>query len=241
MYQQIVTPRTAPVISVPQLCNFARVDVPQQYVTGASPQTETPDWSMYELFISAATDEIESMAATACLQEQVLETYDYFPGQGDPRNILNYQLNLNYTYTATPWWWWGFPTTDSIDLVRRPVIVPSGSPLTNAVSVQYYDTTGALQTLDPSTYTVFADKITLNVGQVWPLTDRHEDCVQITYWAGYDPSNPANVPARLQMAILFLAAHFVDNRSVAAVEPTSEVALTLKRMLQSFRSYRIPR
>jgi hypothetical protein len=240
MYQMTIQPRQASVVSVPQLCNFARVDVPQQYVTGMSPQTLTDEWANTQLFIDAATDTVENMAATACLTEQILETYDCFPGQGDPRNMLNYQQNVDY-YTATPWWYWGFPASPAIELVRRPVIVPSTSPLTNAVTVQYYDINGVQQTLDPSTYTVFADKITLNVGQVWPMTSRHEDCVQITYWAGFSPDDPAAVPAQLKLAIMFLAAHFLDNRSIVAIEPTSEIGFTLNRMLQQFKSYRIAR
>ena len=39
MYQQIVTPSTQPVITPAQLAAFGRFDVPQQYVTGSSPQT----------------------------------------------------------------------------------------------------------------------------------------------------------------------------------------------------------
>jgi len=128
MFQQIITPRQASVVTVNALCDFARVDVPGDY-TGAE---------NVQLYIDAATDTVEDMAAIACLNEQILETYDFFPAQGDPRNILNYQQNVDY-YTATPWWYWGFPASPSIDLVRRPVIIPSGSPLTTVVSVTYFD------------------------------------------------------------------------------------------------------
>jgi hypothetical protein len=239
MYQSILTPRSGPVITVNQLCNFARVDIPQQYVSGSSPAILTDDWNTMQLFIDAATDTVEIMAATACLNEQMLETYDYFPGQQDPRNYL--YSELNYAFCATPFWWYGFPTKDSIELVRRPVIVPSGSPIVNPLTVQYNDPTGVLQTLDPSTYTVFANKITLHVGNQWPVTDRRQDCIQITYSAGYSATDPTQVPSQLVMAIMFLGSHFLDNRAVIAVEPTSEIALTLTRMLQNFKSCRIAR
>jgi hypothetical protein len=239
MYQQIITPRSAPVITPEQLAAFGRFDLPQQYVTGSSPQVETDDYALLETFIEAATDEVETAAATACLLEQVLLTFDYFPGQQDPRNFLNNELS--FAFTATPWWWYGFPTMDSIELVRRPVVVPSGSPLTNSVTVTYNDTNGVSQTLDPSTYTVFADKITLNVGCLWPLTDRRQDCIQVSYWAGFDESDVTKVPARLKMAILYLANHFYSVRQIVSTEPTTEVGMTLCRMLSSFRSMRIPR
>lgn len=237
MYQAIITPRSAPAVTPEQLASFGRFDIPQKYVYGS--ETEyTADYLLIQTFIEAATDEVENMAAQACLNEQVIETYDFFPGQQDPRNMF---FGLNYSYTTNPWWWYGFPTKDSIELVRRPVLVPSGSPVTNNLTITYNDTDGNLQTLDPSTYTVAYDKVTLNVGCAWPETDRRQDCIQVTYWAGYSADDPTKVPARLVMAILYLANHFYDVRQVITVEPTSQVGLTLCRMLNSFRSMRIPR
>jgi hypothetical protein len=232
MYQAIQTARTTPVITPAQLCAFARIDVPQ-----SSPVSQ--DYLLLQTFIAAATDQIETMAAQACLNEQIIETYDFFPNQQDPRNFLNYQLS--YAYNITPWWWFGFPQMDSIELVRRPVIVQMGSPATSAVTVTYYDQNGNIQTLDPSTYFVQYDKIVLKVGSTWPLTDRRQDCIQVSYWAGYSATDPTQVPARLQLAIMFLANHFWENRSIIAVEETSEVGMTLCKMLSSYRSMRIPR
>jgi hypothetical protein len=225
MYQSITTPRATPVITPEQLAAFGRFDCPQ-----SSPVTV--DYTLLQTFIEAASDEVESLAAVAMVTETVEETYDNFPGQTDPRNLLNYQLG--YGYNQAPWWWFGFPTKDSIELVRRPVQF-STSPAVAPV-VTYFDTNGALQTLDPTTYTVACDKITLNVGSTWPLTDRRQDCVQISYVAGY-----STVPARLTLATMFLANHYYENRTIVTIEPTSEVYMTLLSLLSSFRSYRIPR
>ncbi len=238
MYEQILTPRTVPVVTPEQLASFGRFDLPQQYVSGSSPAVLTADYSMLQLYIDAATDEVETTAAQACLNEQVLETYDFFPGQCDPRNMF---FGLSYQYIQTQWWWYGFPALDSIELVRRPVIVPSGSPVTNDVVVNYTDPYGNLLTLNPTSYVVFGDKLTLNVGNQWPVTSRLQDCVQITYWAGYSLTDPTQVPSRLVMAILYLANHFFNVRQVVTIEPTTEVGLTLCRMLRTFRSMRIPR
>jgi hypothetical protein len=237
MYESILTPRTAPVVVPEQLASFGRFDVPIPYSSNAKYPSD--DYSMLELFIEAATDEVESTAAQACLNEEILLTFDYFPNQQDPRNFLNYELS--YAYNATPWWWFGFPTMDSIELVRRPVLVPSGSPVTDVVTIQYNDQNGVLQTFDPSNYTVQMNKICLNVGSTWPLTDRRQDCIQISYWAGYSANDPTQVPARLRMAVLFLANHFWNIREIVSVEPTSEIGMTLSRMLSSFRSMRIPK
>lgn len=326
MYQAIVTPRTAPVIDVPTLCAFGRFDVPQQYVTGSSPQVQTPDYTLLQTFISAATDQVETIAQTACMTEQVLLTLDFFPNTQDPRNFLQYELS--YAFAITPWWWWGFPTKDSIELVRRPVLAPTlsstratitavsvannlatitcantftpgqvvviagtaegntsspqstpsttpflnGAPLTiltasatqftaafnfagsytnnsdtgtatvwtNPLIVTYNDPTGTLQTWNTNNYTVQYNKVCLTVGNWWPMTDRRQDCIQISYWAG-NTSTPANVDSRLQMAIMYLANHMWEQRSIVSVEPTSEVWGTLCTMLSSYKTYRIPR
>jgi hypothetical protein len=331
MYQTILVPRTTPVITPEQLAAFGRFDVP----TGQ-------DYSLLGLFIEAATDQVEIMAQTACETEQVLLTLDFFPNTQDPRNWLQYELS--YAFAVTPWWWWGFPTKDSIELVRRPVLVPAlsttvanlaavslanneitvtleaGSPpvifqqgqvvvlantaegnianpaltpsttpflngvplvissvngnqftapfnglytiqnqgqavpgsyvnnsdkgtvtlVTNPLVVTYYDQNGVLQTWNTANYFVQYDKICLTVGNWWPLTDRRQDCIQIAYWAG-NTSTPSQVSARLQMAILFLANHFWENRTIISVEPTSEVGRTLCLMLSAYRTFRVPR
>jgi hypothetical protein len=297
MFQKVLTPRSSPVVTPELLAAFGRFDVPQ-----SSPVSN--DYSLLQLFIDAATDQVETFAQTACLQEQVLLTLDFFPNTQDPRNFMQYELS--YAFAITPWWWWGFPTKDSIELVRRPVVVPklTGSPASvsavsvannvvtvtcpndfsvgqvvilsetaegdisqpsltpstipflngvplqiltasgtqftaafnnfystdgagnitpmsytnnsdtgtatvwqNPLVITYNDQNGVLQTWNSTNYTVQYDKICLTVGNWWPLTDRRQDCIQISYWAG-NTSTPADVASRLQMAVLFLANHF---------------------------------
>jgi len=336
MYQKTLTYAENPVITPERLAAFGRFDVPQQYISGSSPATQTDDYSLLEVFIQAATEQVEIMAQTACQTEQILLTLDFFPNTQDPRNFLQYELT--YAFAITPWWWWGFPTKDSIELVRRPVQVPkltgtaanitavsvagnvvtvtcdndfaegnvvviagtaegnvynptttpstipflNGAPLTvltasatqftaafnfynlesgnqmvpqtytnnadtgtaqvwsNPCLITYYDQNGILQTWNTTNYSVMYDKICLAVGNWWPLTDRRQDCIQISYWAG-NTSTPSSVDARLQMAVMYLANHMWENRSIVTVEPTSEVFHTLCLMLSAFRTYRVPR
>lgn len=218
MYQKVITASQILPVTPGQVAAFGRFTCPQVYVTGSSPAVYTDEYQLLLTFIQAATNEVETMAATACLNEQILETYDYFPGQQDPRT----EFDLTYQFTTNPWWWYGFPTKQSIELVRRPVLVPGGSPITNNVVVNYNDCDGNPQVFSSSNYTVFADKITLNVGCHWPLTDRRQDCIQITYWAGYSESDPMQVDARLLVAVMYLATHFWQVRQIVSVEPTTE-------------------
>jgi len=234
MYRQVITPRLQPAVSVPEQCLFSHIDVPGQY-TADSPPVISDDWALIESFIDAASDQVETFADTALLAEQIMETYDFFPGTQDPRNMLGF-YQLGYAYNAPPWWWFGFPSMDSIELTMRPVITGGSPPLDPVIT--YNDPNGVNQVWDSSHYTVAYNKITLNVGDTWPLTDRKQDCIQIAYWAGYDP---AVVPSRLKLANKYLGGWFYENRVHAGVEKTQEVIDTLSSLLSSYRNLRIPR
>jgi uncharacterized phiE125 gp8 family phage protein len=235
MYEAVTTPRSNPVVLPADLASFGRFDLPEQY-SSLSPLVLNSDYTLLQTFIDAASDQVEQLAATAMISEGVVLTFDFFPGQQDPRQMLNYQLG--YAYDQAPWWWFGFQTKDSIEIVRRPV-QSSLSPVVAPV-ITYFDANGVLQTLDPTTYTVACNKITLNVGSTWPLTDRRQDCIQINYTAGYGATSDT-VPSQLKLAVMFLAAHFYENRQIVTVAPTSEIYMTLMSLLSSYRSYRIPR
>jgi len=239
MYQQILTKRATPVVTPAELAAWARFDLPDQYDT-SSPPNLTEDWLLLENAIEAATDAVETMAAVACISEEMLLTFDFFPGQQDPRQLYNYQIG--YAYDWTPWWWYGFPSADSIELVRRPVQDGLLSPPVHpAPVVNYMDINGVMQVMDPTLYAVFANKITLLPGEFWPrAAARRQDVIRVVYWAGYGET-PAAVPAKLKLAIKFLAAHWYDNRLPVGTEPTAEIMFTLNSLLSEFRMARIPR
>jgi uncharacterized phiE125 gp8 family phage protein len=73
----------------------------------------------------------------------------------------------------------GFPS-----LIKLPT-----SPLRSVSSIQYVDTAGALQTLDPAHYRVDKDsdepRIQPAYGEVWPTTRDVIGAVSITYVCGY--------------------------------------------------------
>ena len=235
MFEQVLVPRANPVVLPEDLAAFARFDCPEQY-SSVSPLVLNPDYTLLQLFIEAASDQVEILSATAMITETLLLTLDFFPGTQDPRALLDYQMGNSYAWMI--WYWQGLWTKDSIEFIRRPV-QSSLSPLVAPV-VTYNDVNGVSQIFSPSNYQVLANKITLNVGSWWPLTDRRQDCIQIAYQAGY--GNTADtVPAQLKLAVMYLAAHYFDNRQITTVAPTSEVYMTLMSLLSSFRSYRIPR
>lgn len=83
-------------------------------------------------------------------------------------------------------------------------------PLVSVQSVKYYDSNNALQTLDPTLYSVETWKepgqIVQNFTAVWPATYYRDDAVRVDYTAGYDevagtsPSDyTTNLPASLKL------------------------------------------
>jgi uncharacterized phiE125 gp8 family phage protein len=238
MFEQLVTPRANPVLTPEDLAAFGRWDVPTQY-DSSSPPLVTPEYALILEYIESATDYIEQMAAVATTSQRWLLTLDFFPGQQDPRQLLNYQLG--YAYDWTPFWWFGTWPKESIELIRRPVIDGSLDSPPDALTVTYFDDSGVEQTLDPTTYEVFANKITLLVGSAWPdMISRRQDCIRIEYPCGYG-DDASDVPPRLRTAIRFLANWWYENRLPVGVEPTSEVLLTLSSLLGPFKMMRIPR
>lgn len=131
MYQKILTPRVAPVITPEILASFGHFDCPEQY-DQSSPPNVTADYQNVLDYIEAGTDHIEIVANFACMTEEVLLTLDFFPNTQDPRVFEQYQLS--YAFSFTPWWYYGFPAKDSIWLVRRPVQVPAYTGPTCAVT-----------------------------------------------------------------------------------------------------------
>ncbi len=110
----------------------------------------------------------------------------------------------------------GFPAGAELEIPRPPLV--------QVVSVKYYDTENALQTLAASVYEEDIDsapgKLTLAYGQVWPSTYPRSDAVKIEYGAGY--ANAAAVPDSLKMAILHIVAHlFANGRPPSATFATA--------------------
>jgi hypothetical protein len=237
LYQKILVPRANPVVTPEELAAFSRFDLPLQFDT-ASPPNVTADYALIPSFIEAASDQVEQMTARALITERIVETYDYFPGTQDPRNMLS-MYQLSNAYNAPPFWWWGFTTTDSIELCRRPVQVDAGSP-PNPTVVTYNDPDGVSQTFDPANYSEGYDKITLVPGASWPQTSRTPDCIQIEYPAGYGDTAD-KVPSQLKLAVMFLSGWWYENRIPVSTEPTSEVMMTMCSLLGPYRMLRVPR
>jgi hypothetical protein len=81
MFEQILIPRATPVVTPEELAAFARFDIPS-----SSPMTE--DYELIQEYIESATDNVEMMASVACINEQILLTFDSFPIETLVRNSI---------------------------------------------------------------------------------------------------------------------------------------------------------
>lgn len=106
------------------------------------------------------------------------------------------------------------------DVLYLPMAAPlQNDPLANpstAPVIQYYDSTGALQTLATTVYTVDANSRPARIfrasGQTWPTvqSDRREGAVVITYVVGW--TDPQFVPERIKQGIRMYVAYLDCDR-----------------------------
>jgi uncharacterized phiE125 gp8 family phage protein len=114
------------------------------------------------------------------------------------------------------------------------------SPLSEVESIEYYDSSNDLQTLDDAVYdvdfTVEPAQIRLAYQQSWPTTYCRPDAVQITYVVGYETT--AEVPQLQKQAVLLLIGAWFENREALSTGGPKEVPLAFDAIIQSCRVYR---
>lgn len=87
-------------------------------------------------------------------------------------------------------------------------------PLQEITWIKYRDSSGIIQTLDPSGYVAdpFSEPgfICRAYGKSWPATYQESNVIQIRFVAGYGAA--ADVPAEIKQAILLKVADLYDHR-----------------------------
>lgn len=153
------------------------------------------------------------------------------------------ETTLRQSFLATTWryyadafpWGGGYYNRTIRQMGEGPSWLPTAGggtiqlpwcPLASVSSIQFLDFTGTLQTVSPSLYTISPGspgRIQPVYGKVWPIPAPLVDAVQVQFTAGYDalpsPIGPQSVPVNIQLAIRMLAAHYYENREIAADIP----------------------
>ncbi len=112
-------------------------------------------------------------------------------------------------------------------------------PILNIVSIEYYDSDNAKQTLSTAAYTF--NQVTQEVetvsGESWPATYSRWDSVTVKYDAGY--TNKAAVPFAAKAAILLLVADMYEHREKQVLGLNVNKNRTFEDLVNSFKMFRV--
>jgi uncharacterized phiE125 gp8 family phage protein len=169
--------------------------------------TDTSEDGLLAGYVLAARQLVEGRIGRALLTQTWLETFDEdWPRADGHRRVRYLRRSLSH---------------------RR--IMLSITPVQSIASIQYVDTTGATQTLDPSQYRLgmhhLVSVLEEAYGVCWPAVRCQTDAIAVQYVAGY--TQPGLIPETVRQAILLLTSHFFDNRGATVVSATRATAIEL--------------
>jgi hypothetical protein len=165
--------------------------------------------------ITAARIECEQIGDQSILATTWKFTLDFLPLSAGP-------------FPGFPWPFGGGPMAypGRVSANDGRVELPM-SPLIAVTSVDYLDTSGVPQVLDPSAYQVSTGTpgwIFPDYGTFFPLSQPRPAAVNITYTAGYG-TDPSTVPKTILMAMRLLVANYYRHRTTDVPAPQAVVNL----------------
>jgi hypothetical protein len=207
MYESlsIVTPPGGQAVDLDTAKAHCRVDA-----------SDTTSDALITLYLQAATNAVSAYLKQTLLTTQYLLQRDLLPNNvfNRPTDSLAWNAFLNssvYPYTL-----------DAAFKLLKP-------PLVSVDEVQYLDTSGGWQTLDPSLYVYvpgFPGRIAPAYGKIWPFTLPQIGSVKIT-----DTAGSSTVLPQVQAAILLWAGSLYLNREAVTDGVLSEMPFGVKNLL----------
>lgn len=208
MAYKVITPATAP-ITLEELRAQLRLDT----ISGVNAE----DSLIQDKLMGAL--ELAELYSNRSIGVQTLEmALDEFPGACagvDPFDLPNGALSLL-----------GGNQSGAIELERGPV--------TSITQVTYVDTSGTVQTMDTTAYTL--DDYSLKpwlvpaAGTSWPTTYAAINAVKIRYVTGY-----ATLPYAVKAALLLIVGHLHKNRLNASSMPVTEIPMGACSLLDTIK------
>jgi uncharacterized phiE125 gp8 family phage protein len=182
------------------------------------------DDALVTLYIQAAREYVESNCNRAVLSQQWRFSLDGFPVYTPGR--IRFNDRSSYRQIANQW-------AESVY-----IYLPKPS-LISVDSIKWIDTAGIVQTLNASAYSVDADSIPARIAPTpntyWPVPQMYcPNTVQIVFTCGYG-SDPLEVPARIQAAMLLLIAHWYANRESVSSAILTSIPFGIDALLASER------
>jgi uncharacterized phiE125 gp8 family phage protein len=179
--------------------------------------TNTDEQVLIARYILAARQHAETYTRRALVTQTWRQTFDYYwPSQ--------YSRDSSWAYGGKRY---------RIELAKPPLI--------SVTSLTYYDTTGVVQTLDPTQYvTGLLDSgvsaIEPVYGVLWPTVQRRLEAISVTFTAGYG-DDVSTLPEQVPLAILMMVSDFYDNRGSAMATEQYEMPLGVCELLNDLRVF----
>jgi hypothetical protein len=205
---EIVTPPGFEPVALADMKQHLRVEIPD-------------DDALISSLITAARMHAEVVTRQTIPQTSYAWYSDQFPASAN-----GYFNRLVRLMGPNPQW---LPNGAAILYLPKP-------PLVSVASVQYVDSTGVLQTVDPTTYVVSTgngSRVQPVIGHVWPVVRPQIDGVIVRYTAGYPDA--ASVPEVIKAAIKLMVGHWYNNReaTTSAAIGSKEIPLGVCALLGS--------
>lgn len=178
--------------------------------------TDTSFDSFLTIKAASARSYIERETDRILMTETWIEELPYFPL---PHLHWNHEYHDHYNHH-----WNRYQQSQTVELRLNPV---------QSVSIQYYDATNVLQTLDPSTYYLMTPTrlpATITPATVWPVCYMRPDAVQITMTVGY-----TTLPPNAAEAVRALVGTWFLYRESEG-KPTRELNAGLQRIIEQLRA-----
>jgi uncharacterized phiE125 gp8 family phage protein len=183
------------------------------------PVDMTDEDDLIESQLAAASDRVELETGRQLLTATRELWLDSTPGVGMPQGDAPSTGwgPWNSSIGTNAWMDWGLWWT------RRYIDMPF-APLLSVVSIKYTDTSGVVQTWDPTQYQVSAPagplarrgRVQPAYGMSWPTLRDQMDALIVQFTCGYGPTGDA-VPQMLRRAILLILGDLYENREATVV------------------------
>jgi hypothetical protein len=174
---------------------------------------DTAEDALITMLLTKAREAAEQVLWRALITQGITLTMDFFP-------------NPSQNFASANWYGpsWGVGpgplTVNRPDGITGYEIHLPRSPVQSVTSIQYYDPSGALQTLDPSQYIVDnisePARVVPAPGTAWPSTQSRVGAVKVVFTAGYGNAG-SSVPSGILHWILLTTGTFYENREMVAV------------------------
>ena len=174
---------------------------------------ESADDDELTILLKTARRYVEKATNRIMLSQVWQLTMDHFPGFG---------WDGHRTYRG-----------DGLDLWDGIAFKIPLSPVQAIGSVNYVDTTGTPQVVDPSLYhtdlIALPARVSPAFGTIWPIARYQTGAVSVTFTAGYGGSQ--DVPEDLLTPMLLLLSHWYEHREAVAAGAYQQVPLSVQALL----------